>query len=81
MSDELFNTRLRWCNGRGIAKFHGRIVPLTEPPVLAGEPVHMVDYTPEVRCLEIRRRAVDQVDRMTHHEIADADALLALLTR
>ena len=48
---------------------------------LAGEPVHMVDYTPEVRCLEIRRRAVDPVDRMTRDEIADADALLALLTR
>lgn len=81
MSDALYSTRLRWCNGRGAEMLHGRIVPLTKPPVLAGEPVHMVDYTPEVRCLEIRRRAVDPVDRMTHHEIADADALLALLTR
>lgn len=79
MSDALYSTRLRWANGRGAAMLHGRIVPLTAPPVLAGVAVHQVDYTPEVHCHEIRRRACDPVDEMTTHEINDADALLRRL--
>lgn len=58
---------------------HGRIVPLDSPPVLGGQPVHSVDYTPEVHCLEIRRRACDPIDELTPAEIADADALLRRL--
>lgn len=79
MSDALYSTRLRWSAGRGAAMLHGRIVPLTGPPVLAGQPVHAVDYTPEVRCFEIRRRACDPVDDMTADEVREADALLRRL--
>lgn len=79
MSDALYSTRLRWSNGRGMAMLHGRIVPLQQPPVLGGLAVHQVDYTPEVHCLEIRRRACDPVDDMTPEEITDADALLRRL--
>ncbi len=79
MSDALYSTRLRWSNGRGMAMLHGRAQTLTAPPVLCGQPVHSIDYTPEVHCLEIRRRACDPVDEMTPDEIADADALLRRL--
>ncbi len=79
MSDALYSTRLRWANGRGAAMLHGRIVALDRPPVLAGVAVHQVDYTPEVHCLEVRRRACDPVGEMTPAEIADADALLRSL--
>lgn len=62
-----------------MAMLHGRIVPLTAPPVLCGQAVHAMDYTPEVHCLEIRRRACDPVDEMTPDEIAEAGALLRRL--
>lgn len=76
MSDALYSTRLRWCNGHGVARLHGRSVPLTEAPVLDGRPVHAVDYTPEVGCVEIQRRPCDPRGDMTAGEIADADRLL-----
>ncbi len=79
MSDRLYNTRLRWANGRGAAMLHGRIVPLTEPPVLCGATVAQLDYTPEVRCFEIRRAPADPVSEMTAAEIAETDALLRRL--
>ena len=79
MSDALYSTRLRWSAGRGAAMLHGRIVPLTAPPVLGGQAVHSIDYTPEVHCMEIRRRACDPVGDMTAAEVAEADALLRVL--
>lgn len=79
MSDDLYSTRLRWHNGRGVAKLRGRVVALCAAPVLGGEPVHDVDYVPEVLLLEIRRRACDRVEIMTPAEVADADALLLRL--
>lgn len=78
-SDRLYMTRLRWSGGRGAAMLHGRIVPLLEPPVLCGVPVSHLDYTPEVRCAEIRRRHCDPMSDMTPAEIEEADALLRRL--
>ena len=76
MSDDLYSTRLRWSNGRGVAMLHRHSVPLTEPPVLGGEPVYELDYTPEVGCIEIRRHAWDTPGEMTEAEVAEADAML-----
>lgn len=76
MTDALYSTRLRWAAGRGVAKLHGRCVALTSAPVLDGAPVHAVDYTPEVHCIEIQRRACDPHDDMTEAEVRDADKLL-----
>lgn len=76
MTDALYATRLRWSNGSGIAKLHGRAVALTAAPVLGGVAVHFVDYTPLIRCREVRRRPCDPVDDMTDDEVAAADALL-----
>lgn len=75
MTDALYATRLRWSNGGGVAKLHGRAVALTAAPVLGGVAVHFVDYTPEVHCVEIRRRACDPVGEMTDGaKVAKADA-------
>ena len=79
MTDALYSTRLRWAIGRGVAKLHGRTVPLQAPPVLAGVAVHAVDYTPEVHCIEIQRRPCDPHGEMTPDEVRDADALLQAL--
>lgn len=79
MSDALYPTRLRWSNGRGAAMLHGRIVPMTAPPVLGGQAVHAIDYTPEIGCVEIQRRACDPRGDMTAAEVAEADALLRRL--
>lgn len=76
MSDDLYSTRLRWCNGRGMAKLHGKPVPLSTPPVLAGYAVAEIDYIPEVRCYEIRRAPHDRMEELRGDEIAAADALL-----
>lgn len=76
MSDALYCTRLRWHNGSGAAMLHGRKITLTEPPVICGNPVDYMDYTPEVRCLEIRYRACDTMQEMTQKEIICADSVL-----
>lgn len=76
MSDRLYQTRLRWSGNRGAAMLHGRIVPLTQPPVLAGVAVAHVDYTPEVGCFEVRRLPSDAMSEMTPNEISEADAIL-----
>jgi hypothetical protein len=81
VSDELFSTRLRWDGRRGIAKLHGKTVQLEAAPNLTGEPVHYIDYTPEIHDFEIRRAKGDRVEEMTAAEIAAADRLLALLTQ
>lgn len=81
MSDRLYQTRLRWSAGGGLAMLHGKAVALTDPPVIGGVAVCHLDYTPEVGCHEIRRRPVDKMDDMTPAEIAQADALLRRLTQ
>lgn len=58
---------------------HGKKVVLTEPPAICGQPVEYLDYTPEVRCLEIRYRACDTMQEMSHKEIICADFLLRAL--
>ena len=79
MSDDLYSTRLRWHNGRGLAKLYGRSVVLTAAPVLAGVTVFEVDYAPEICCRQVRRAAYDATQDMDSLEIADADALLRRL--
>lgn len=81
MSFDLYSTGLRWASGRGMAKLHGRVAPLTEPPLLCGNRVHAVDYVPEIHLREIQHRAVDRVVDMTDDEVRAADALLAQLTQ
>lgn len=79
MSDLLYCTRLRWHNGRGVARLHGRSIELDEAPDLGAGPVESMDYTPEVGCVEIRDRACDSVRQMTAAEIHAADRLLRRL--
>lgn len=81
MSDALFSTRLRWFNGQGIAKMYGRLVALTEPPILDGVPVYYVQYTPEIHWFDIQPRPCDPKREMYAAEIADADRLLRRLVR
>lgn len=79
MSDALYSTRLRWYNGYGIAMLYGKRVILDSAPIIGGEPVEYIDYTPEVRCCEIRHHACDRMKEMTHAEILEADFLLRTL--
>lgn len=79
MSDALYCTRLRWQNGRGVAKLHGRAMVLISAPEFWFGAVDMIDYTPEVGCVEIRPRACDPVREMTRDEIHAADRLLRSL--
>lgn len=80
MSHALYSTRLWWAGGRGIAKLHGRLVELSAAPVLPGPSVLMIDYAPEVHCVEILRYG-EQRREMTSEEIRSADLLLAELTK
>lgn len=79
MSHALYSTRLWWAGGRGIAKLRGRLVELSAPPVLAGPSILMIDYAPEVGCVEILRYGEARRE-MTRDEISAADALLQQLT-
>lgn len=79
MSDALYSTRLRWNAGRGVAKLYGRALVLEVAPDLGAGPVEMIDYTPEIRCVEIRQMACDPVREMTRDEIHAADRLLRSL--
>ena len=79
MSDGLYSTRLRWSGGPagiGVARLHGRSVPLMTPPRISGYPVHDIDYAPEVRLRQIRMAPWGRVEDMTDEQVADADALL-----
>lgn len=81
MSDDLYSTRLRWGSRGGIAKLHGVQVDLGSAPVLlGGVPVVEMDYTPEVRCWEIRRVPGGRMEEMNGEEIRAADELLRVLT-
>ena len=79
MSSDLYSTRLLWSSGHGIAKLHGRVLPLQGPPVLCGNALHFVDYVPEIRLREVRHRAVDRITELTDDEVRAADALLSAL--
>lgn len=80
MSHALYSTRLWWAGGKGIAKLHGRVVEMLAPPVLPGPSVLMIDYAPEVHCVEILRYGEARRE-MTRDEIRSADLLLAELTK
>ena len=49
MSHCLYSTGIWWGHGCGISKLHGRLIRLTSAPDLGGEPLHAVEYVPEVR--------------------------------
>lgn len=74
-----YATRLRWANGSGVAKLHGKAVALAEPPILLGAPVHGIDYTPEVACFEVWRTPWSGASELTAEEIKEADKLLVRL--
>jgi hypothetical protein len=76
MSHLFYFTRLHWDGrGGGIAKLHGFVVPLKVAPILLGQAVEFIDYTPEVHCCELRY-AVGLRREMTGDEIRAADEFL-----
>ena len=76
MSHALYATRLYWVGPRGgIAKLHGRCVPLHAPPHIGGRAVVGVDYIPEIALRQIQPYAAGWRD-MTDAEVAEADAVL-----
>ena len=80
MSHALYSTRLFWSGCSGIAKLRGRMVQLSAAPVLPGSSILMIDYSPEVHCVEILRYGEARRE-MTRDEIRSADLLLAELTK
>lgn len=80
MSHALYSTRLYWAGGRGIAKLRGLQVQLSAAPVLPGSSILMIDYAPEVGCVEILRYGEARRE-MTREEIRSADLLLEVLTK
>jgi len=78
MSDELFDTRLWFYSGHGIAKLHGCIVKLIKAPVLRGLEVDELDYCPDTGTAEIQPVRCARRD-MTRDEIWCCDALLLSL--
>lgn len=76
MSHALYATRLYWASSRGgVAKLHGRCVPLHAPPHIGGAPVCAVDYVPEIHLRQIQPVACAWRD-MTDDEVRQADAVL-----
>lgn len=78
MSDDLYFTRLRFTGRSGIAKLHGRSVPLSACPQFLPQRIAEVDYMPEMRAYQIRDECGGWRD-MKDTEIAAADALLRKL--
>ena len=77
MSDDLYQTRLRYGGWSGVAKLHGVRVPLTRCPSLPGiESVYVaIDYVPEVHMCRVQPLAGAWRD-MWPEEIQAADAML-----
>lgn len=75
MSHALYSTCLCWGGRGGVAKLHGRLVPLFAPPHFGGVPVVAVDYVPEVGMRQIQL-AGDRARDMSADEVREADATL-----
>ena len=75
MSAALYTVRCYWCPPRGVAKRGDRSVRLTHPPVLNGEAVEMLDYTPEGNVATVMPRARSWRD-MTADEIQQVECLI-----
>lgn len=75
MSPALYHVRCYWCPPQGVAKRGDRSVRLTHPPVLNGEAVEMLDYTPEVNVATVMPRARGWRD-MTADEIQQVECLI-----
>lgn len=80
MSIALYAVSLQWAGGRGVVKFWEHTILIDKPPIILGEPVHEVNYTPEIRVRYIRRRACDTRDDMSDAEVADALRLIKEMT-
>lgn len=81
MSHALYATRLYWAGTRGgVAKLHGRCVPLHAPPHIGGAPVVAIDYVPEIHLRQIQPLASAWRD-MTDDEVRQADAMLRAVVR
>jgi hypothetical protein len=77
VSDDLYFTRLRWGHGRGVAKYHGRVVVLTAPPDILGLAIDELIYTPETAVAVVCEVGRPQRE-LRPNEIAACDALLKL---
>lgn len=75
MSHDLYATRLYWQNGRGIAKLHGKTVPLDNAPDIGVPAVLEVDYIPEIGVANLQTRFERRRD-MTPDEVKVCDKLL-----
>jgi hypothetical protein len=76
VGDALYSTRFRWTGGRGVAKLHGKSVPLKSPPILStiGK-VDSIDYVPEIHLGQVMPIFFGWRD-MTPEECRECDALL-----
>ena len=81
MSDFMYWHRLRWEAGHGgVAKLHGKAVPLSSPPDLGCGGVWEIDYCPGHGIAKIQPLSVEPPRDMTAEEKAAADALMERLT-
>lgn len=77
MSDALYFTRLRWVEGCGVAKYHGRSVKLDSAPDILGLLIVELIYTPEMAVGVVREtRAPLNLRELRPNEIAACDAFL-----
>lgn len=54
-----YQTALTWDGRRGWASLNGIGAPITSPPAMGGEPVHMVEYVPALGVKRIQPRAIE----------------------
>ena len=77
MSDQLpYRTRLLWDGRAGLARLNGQQVKLWDAPALGAEPLHAVDFIPDIGLAEIQPRPCDARRAMTGEEVAAARVLL-----
>ena len=79
MSDAYFATRLRFHDGRGLAKLHGKSLVLLDAPLICGVLVVELDYAPETGTAELRPTRSEKRREMYRDEIAACDELLLRL--
>lgn len=75
MSHALYSTRLYWQRGSGIAKLHGREVPLVRAPAIGAARTLELDYIPEIGLATIQTQTERRRD-MTAAEQRECDVLL-----